>query len=99
MSEPTSPAQGSPLERMVSGRMCKGKKRFRTKIAALGRASGELRKRDCETATFRAYECPICKGWHLTSKPANDLKLSDCGGRAQPLRKGGWGRRWWEQRL
>lgn len=31
--------------------------------------------------------------------PLNDPKLSDCGGRAQQLRKGGWGRRWWEQQL
>jgi hypothetical protein len=29
----------------------------------------------------------------------NDPKLSDGGGLAQPLRKGGWGRRRWEQRL
>jgi len=28
---------------------------------------------------------------------ANDPKLSDCGGRARRLRKGGWGRRRWEQ--
>ena len=28
---------------------------------------------------------------------ANDPKLSDCGGAAHRLRKGGWGRRRWEQ--
>jgi hypothetical protein len=27
----------------------------------------------------------------------NDPKLSDCGGAAHRLRKGGWGRRRWEQ--
>lgn len=32
--------------------------------AILKRNKGSQRRREC-----RYYECPICKGWHLTSQP------------------------------
>lgn len=45
-----------------------GKRRFRDRVAALlalaeiARADGERREE------VRAYRCPECRGWHLTSK-------------------------------
>ena len=40
-------------------RMCGDKKRYETRKAALFFAG---------TDGLRAYRCPVCAGWHLTSK-------------------------------
>lgn len=45
-----------------------GKVRFTSKPMALAAASRTLRRRDCDTRHFRAYRCPFCGGWHLTSQ-------------------------------
>lgn len=47
--------------------MCGTKKRFRDDIAAKF-AMTRMDTTATETRPIRAYKCPICKGWHLTSK-------------------------------
>ncbi|MEQ3540054.1 hypothetical protein WHI96_14590 [Pseudonocardia tropica] len=56
--------------RVVRERSC-GKRRFRDRIAAdlalaRIRCSGAARYRD----PVRSYACPVCRGWHLTSRRA-----------------------------
>jgi hypothetical protein len=29
----------------------------------------------CSRREIRSYECPDCRGWHLTSKPARQIRL------------------------
>jgi len=49
---------------------CSKKKSFDSKISALVGASLALRKTDNET--FRAYKCPQCHKWHLTTQIRNE---------------------------
>lgn len=46
------------------GRMCEGKVRYPTEEAAIRC----LLRRSREVGKLRYYECPICKGYHLTKK-------------------------------
>jgi hypothetical protein len=57
----------------VTGKRCGEKRRYRDEVAAklaLSRIAtfGEQR----ETMPTRAYPCPICRGWHLTSQPRRE---------------------------
>lgn len=46
-----------------------GKVRYRDEVAA-GLALATLQRQDKDGHTEqRAYRCPACRGWHLTSKP------------------------------
>jgi hypothetical protein len=54
-------------------RMCFGKRRFPDQIKAfceIGRIKAKYKDAAC--TDLRAYECPICRGWHLTKKPYDD---------------------------
>lgn len=55
-----------------------GKRRYPTKNQALTTGLRALRKPGNETVDLRAYRCPKCKGWHLTSK--TDRKAERPGG-------------------
>ena len=45
------------------------KRRFRDRIAALLAIESHGRQKPRHKDTVRAYRCPDCKGWHLTSQP------------------------------
>jgi hypothetical protein len=49
---------------------CKtGKQRFPDRVAA-DTSMAEIRQRsDRDVVPTRSYQCPFCRGWHLTSKP------------------------------
>lgn len=50
---------------------CGDKRRFRSKLdaqMALARIRGRTENESHDIPT-RAYRCPHCKGWHLTSQP------------------------------
>lgn len=48
---------------------CRGKRRFRDKVEA-DRALHTLANRSTrDRIPTRTYQCPRCKGWHLTSSP------------------------------
>ena len=52
--------------------MCRGKKRFRDEIAAK-LALAVIQRKDKEGHNeCRTYHCPICKRYHLTSKPEKE---------------------------
>lgn len=51
---------------------CEDKNRYQNETEALVAASRALRKPK-NTRTLRVYECPRCKGWHLTHKLKRDL--------------------------
>jgi len=53
--------------------MCYGKKRYTNQIVAfcdIGRIKVKYQAAAC--TDLRAYECPICRGYHLTKKPYED---------------------------
>lgn len=50
---------------------CTRKRRYRSQTKA--RAVAALRQQD-GAPKLRAYHCPMCTGWHLTSKPAPELE-------------------------
>jgi ribosomal protein L44E len=55
-------------------RMCYGKHRYASQIKAYG-GIGKLQSRynpNTSQVALRAYECPVCRGWHLTKKPFDD---------------------------
>lgn len=52
--------------------MCGKKKRYSSKSKAMTRALDCLYHGD--PTVLRAYKCPYCQGWHLTSKPYGDSK-------------------------
>ena len=67
---PTPVSPGSEEDGCVAGQAC-GKRRYRDEAAsdlALARIrdAGDVR----EKTPQRAYRCPRCRGWHLTSWPA-----------------------------
>ena len=45
------------------------KRRYRDRIAALLALAGTGRRKRTRKQETRAYRCPACKGWHLTSQP------------------------------
>lgn len=45
-----------------------GKLRYRDRVAAL-LALGRIDDIDPRRGEKRAYRCPRCRGWHLTSRP------------------------------
>lgn len=53
----------------MTAKRCPDKVRYRDRIAAL-MALGKVRRKDAtrETVERRAYHCPHCRGWHLTSQ-------------------------------
>ena len=53
------------LERTRS-KLCRGKRCYKTKVAALDCASRVLRYQS--GAQLRAYKCSLCGSWHLTKK-------------------------------
>lgn len=55
---------------MKRSHTCGGKRRFHDQAEAV-RALHTLTSRSTRTTIpSRAYECPRCKGWHLTSQAA-----------------------------
>ncbi len=54
-------------------RMCEGKVRYPTEEAAIRC----LLRRSREVGKLRYYECPICKGYHLTSKKLRTRRRRD----------------------
>lgn len=51
----------------TSGRCTTGKHRYRDRIAALLALAG-IDNLDPKRRERRAYRCPVCRGWHLTSQ-------------------------------
>jgi len=52
-------------------RMCHGKQRYPAEITAL------IEAQKCAAArkiALRVYQCPVCKGWHMTKQVSNELK-------------------------
>jgi hypothetical protein len=50
---------------------CKtGKQRFPDRVAALVSMADIRQRSHRDVVPTRAYRCPFCKGWHLTSRPA-----------------------------
>lgn len=52
-----------------------GKVRLRDETAAALALAEVKRKRNGLRVEQRYYECPRCKGWHLTSQPARRSEL------------------------
>lgn len=48
--------------------VCQAEVAFKTRLDALIHASVALRHNPAETDTYRAYECPLCKKFHLTKR-------------------------------
>jgi hypothetical protein len=48
-------------------RMCRGKWRYRDEADARSMLASIRRRRG--DGPLRPYECPLCLGWHLSSKP------------------------------
>lgn len=55
---------------------CKAKVRYRDRIAALVSLAVLRRQDNAGHAETRAYRCPICRGWHLTSQEPRSRKDS-----------------------
>jgi hypothetical protein len=57
--------------RLTDGWMCRRKVRYATAgTARTARKRIQLaHRRKKKPITLRAYACPVCDGWHLTSKP------------------------------
>lgn len=45
-----------------------GKLRFRDRIGAMMALADCARKDAAKRREVRAYRCPLCRGWHLTSR-------------------------------
>lgn len=52
-------------------RSCNGKRRFHDKVEATAALHVLQNKSTRQVQPTRAYECPKCKGWHLTSQKEN----------------------------
>lgn len=48
-----------------------GKQRFRDELSAKMALANIGRQDRDQAREQRAYRCPSCKGWHLTSQPRN----------------------------
>lgn len=55
-------------------RTCNGKRRFHDKQEAVAALHVLMSRSSRTTLPTRAYSCPRCKGWHLTSKPENHVR-------------------------
>lgn len=49
-------------------RTCRGKTRYRDRDEALGAMRAVNQSARLMKELKRAYECPTCNGWHLTSR-------------------------------
>jgi len=49
---------------------CERKTRYRTEGEAIRFANAAMKNRP--HTTLRVYDCGICNGWHMTSKPLGD---------------------------
>ncbi len=52
-------------------RVCESKERHPTERAAGNMIKDARRKGYRDAASLRAYECPVCAGWHLSHRPAH----------------------------
>lgn len=66
-------------------RMCSRKKRFKDKSSAKKVVRNILRESGDE---LRYYECPICKGYHLTSLINEGVLRSQHGKRREVSKRG-----------
>lgn len=57
-----------PVPDQTRQRMCASKVRYATQGKALGVAQNAAKR----TTFLRVYRCPMCKGWHLTHRPAKE---------------------------
>ena len=64
---------GAPTTQESRRRMCLSKRRFRNESAAIKGAIGSSRSYG---QPMRAYRCPVCGGWHLTSKEMPEFQPS-----------------------
>lgn len=55
-------------------RTCNGKRRYRDKADALRTVRGIALDSTREKIPVRAYECPVCNGWHISSKPDRGMR-------------------------
>ena len=49
-------------------KMCNSKVRYKTESGAMAKAIALMNR---GAPSLRTYRCPLCGGWHLTSKPLN----------------------------
>jgi hypothetical protein len=56
------------LDPFQIGDMCKGKSRYPSKRVVNEHLKKTRLARRNRKKSLRAYCCPICKGWHLTSQ-------------------------------
>lgn len=55
-------------------KMCFNKKKYESDFIAAA-ASGRIKSKKTAENFLRIYKCPICDGFHLTSKKINSFKL------------------------
>ena len=61
----------------VKSKRC-GKRKYRDRISALLALASTTQNRKARGKDeTRAYHCPICKGWHLTSQPLRTRSMND----------------------
>ncbi len=53
---------------------CSGKRRYRDGIAAKVALAKVQHQDKAGHVERRAYQCPVCKGWHLTSQAVRGVK-------------------------
>lgn len=56
------------------GRMCDGKKRYETRLEAIHYG---LNHAKTNGGAVRVYQCPICKGYHLTTHTEDGQSLKN----------------------
>jgi hypothetical protein len=49
------------------------------------RSRARMNEVACSRREIRSYECPDCRGWHLTSKPARPIRLVPARKSAAPI--------------
>jgi hypothetical protein len=60
------------MDDQAAERMCRSKKRFESMIhaaGAIGRMKGKYA--DAKARPLRWYHCPLCHGYHITTKEPN----------------------------
>lgn len=67
-------AEREALEVTAAGRMCLAKTTYRTKAEAVAAAAHEVYR--SPTGYMRAYSCPVCGRWHLTTHPPSGHTLT-----------------------
>ena len=56
------------------GRMCDGKKRYETRIEAIHYGLNHTKTKG---GAVRVYKCPICHGYHLTTRSEDGQNLKN----------------------